>query len=187
MSTPAEVATSAQALVAALASACIDPSDAVRLLSDLSTFTSDDATSGSVIGMAVGSMQVAMTKLLRRSAVISLARASSSYQPASYDDARTLRLAICEILDAEITTAGDAGEDATYSALRALRQAVVDDLTTRGASLSPMKTFNEAAPVPALVLAQKYYQDLEREDGLVVQANPVHPLFMPTSFRALSR
>ena len=42
------------------------------------------------------------------------------------------------------------------------------------------------AGLPSLVLAHRLYQDAERADELVSAANPRHPAFMPTGFRALS-
>lgn len=93
-------------------------------------------------------MRDAMAAACRRVALVSLARASASYQPSSYDDAAALRVSVGAALDTEITEAGDAGEDASYLALKALRSAVVRYLTVRGASLPSVVTVVLGAPMP---------------------------------------
>ena len=178
--------TALQALAAALVDSCADPADSVRLAQELAIFAPAAAVPGSLVGQAMGAMQSAVGDACRRAAVVALARASVSYQPASYDDAVRVRQLVCDALDAEITIAGDQGEDKSYNALRALRRAVVEDFEARGANLAPIKDFSIAAPLPALVVANRLYGDAARADELVTQANPVHPLFMPTRFKALA-
>ncbi|MGI4938270.1 MAG: hypothetical protein ACRYF5_16255 [Janthinobacterium lividum] len=63
-------------------------------------------------------VQSATGDLFRRAAVVALARASSSYQPSSADDAAAVSSMVCGMLDAEITLAGDQGADSTFLALR---------------------------------------------------------------------
>jgi prophage DNA circulation protein len=184
--TPADFVASAQALAAAVLAATVDPADGIRLLSELANFTSDQPTASDAIGLAMFDMQDAAGDLFRRAAVVALARASAAYQPSSYDDAANVRTAVTALLDAEITIAGDQGEDASYNALRSLRTAVIEDLTTRGGSLAPISSFSLRAPLPALMLANVLYRDPARSDELVTQVDPIHPAFMPTQFRALS-
>lgn len=186
MSTTSDLADAAQSLAASLLSACGTPADAIRLLTELANFHPNTVTGSDVIGVAAGDMQSASGDLFRRAAVVALAQASANYQPSSYNDAARVRDLVVALLDAEITVAGDQGEDNTFTALRALRVAVVEDLTSRGASLAPIITFTNAAPLPAPVLATKFYRDPSRADQLVAQANPVSPLFMPVSFQALA-
>ena len=118
---------------------------------------------------------------------MALCRASTSYQPSSFDDAAALRTQITDLLDAEILIAGDQGADATFDALRNLRTAVVRDLTARGANLAQLAEITSPTTMPATVIAQRVYRDSERADELVIQADPRHPAFMPVSFRALSK
>lgn len=178
-STPAQLATDVHALVAAVQASAADPADAVRLMAALQAFTPMTLAAGSAIGAPIGD-------LVRRAAVVAMARASTTYQPFSYDDANAVRGRVCDALDAEIQVAGDQGADATFSALRALRVAVVQDLTARGATLAPIVTITAAEALPAVVLAQRLYRDAGRGDQLVTEADPINPLFMPTSFQALA-
>lgn len=184
---PADYAASAQAVADAVRAACIDPADAVRLLLELAKPLVDDPTfATSPVGAACADIQARCNDLFRRAAAVALARASADYQPSSYDDAVNVRDQVTALLDDESLIAGDNFEDETYSALRALRLAVVRDLTDRGASLATMADFSFASPRPALVLANAIYRDSTRADGLIGQVDPVHPAFMPTQFRALS-
>ncbi|MEQ0775893.1 DNA circularization N-terminal domain-containing protein [Paraburkholderia tropica] len=174
------------AVVEAVAATATDPADAVRILSTLADFTPDDATTSSVIGDGMATMQTAVGALVRRAVLAQLGVAASTYQPSSADDAATVRDAVVELLDDEITIAGDAGDDSSYSALRALRTAVIDDLNSRGASLPSMTTFKFASALPSLVLANRMYADPSRSDEIITEADPIHPAFMPSSFSALA-
>lgn len=182
-----DMATAAQALAAAVAAAAQNPADAIRLLSAMITTDSLPPAAADPIGLAVTDTAAACADLFRRTAVIALARAATTYQPASYDDALTIRDRVAALLEAEITIAGDAGEDDAYNALRSLRIAVIADLNARGADLAPIADFAPGQPRPSLALAVSLYRDAGRADELTLQANPVHPAFMPPAFKALAR
>lgn len=177
----------AQALASALLGATTDPGDSIRVLASLSNFHLNQATPSSNVGTSMATMQDACGNLFRRAAVVCVARSAAKYQPASYDDAVAIRTKVTDLLEAEIAIAGDSGEDATYTALRAVRAAVVQDMNARGANLTALITVVSPRPVPSLVLAQRLYRDASRADELVTEASPVHPCFMPVSFKALAR
>lgn len=179
------VCAAAQALTEALRNACADPADAVRLLSDLAVWNLTVTPSTAPIGAAIATLQTAMGQIFRRAALVSLANACATYQPASWNDAISLRSTVATLFDVEIIASADAGQDATYQALRALRTSVIIDLTTRGAQLAKMVTVTTPAPDSALSLAYRLYGDASRADQLIAEADPVHPSFMPTSFQAL--
>ncbi len=186
MSAPSDVATAAQALTAAILAAANDPRNAIAKLALLAQFTPDAPMSASVVGVSMAQMQDASGDLFRRAAVVAMARASMAYQPVSSDDAASIRNIVCSALDAEITVAADQGEDASFGALRSLRAAVVEDLNMRGANLPPIAEIAVGQSLPATVLAQRLYRDPGRTDELVMEGAPVHPAFMPTTFKALS-
>ncbi|WP_434715513.1 DNA circularization protein [Paraburkholderia sp. A3RO-2L] len=177
---------SVQGVTSAVLAATNDPNDSIRLLSTLSTFVPDAGTTTSVIGTAMGDMQSACGDLFRRTSIGAVAQASSTYQPTSSDDAARVRDLVTGLIDAEMTIAGDQGEDETYEALSTLRAAVVADLNKRGAGLSSIKAFELPAPMSSLALATRLYRDPTRADELVAQAHPAHPAFMPTTFKALA-
>ncbi|AIO23675.1 DNA circularization protein [Burkholderia cepacia] len=182
----ASFSAAAVSFVQAVAASASDPADAIRMLASMATYSPAGITSSSAIGSAMAVMQTACGALFRRAVLAQLAKTVTAYQPASQQDAQALTASVTAMLDAEIEIAGDAGDDSSYAALRALRQAVVADLQARSAGIAPATTFNFAAPLPALVLANRIYRDSTRSDGLVQQADAVHPAFLPTSFQALA-
>lgn len=168
------------AMVQALADACEDPADAIRLLEQLIAFAPLEQEAGTPAGAAICGM-------LRRAGAGALTRAVAAYQPASADDAAARIAEIGSVLGDLATVAADAGDDESYNALRAARGAVVEDLRTRGATLAQIAPLRSARPLPALVLAQRAYRDPSRADQLVTQApNCPSPLFMPATFDALA-
>lgn len=175
-----------QAFLAVAVATANDPADAVRLAGTLAQYQPVVTTNPSVVGQAMATMQTAMGALLRRCALAQLATTLTTYQPSSQGDANTILQQAVSLIDAEITVAGDAGDDETYQALRSLAQAVVADLTTRGANVAPISSFTFSASLPALALANRIYRDASRADGLVQQVNPIHPAFLPTTFQALA-
>lgn len=171
----------AQGVVDAILDAASTPGDALRGLATLAGFIPAQVAVGDELVV-----QGACADLFRRLSLSSMAQASASYQPQSSGDAAAVRGQVLDVLDREVTVAGDQFEDDVYTALRALRAQVVQDLNTRGAQLPTLVTVSFAAPLPALALAQRLYRDPARADELVSRADPVHPAFMPRSFSALN-
>jgi prophage DNA circulation protein len=186
MSQASDLAAAAQALAAALLASAVDPADGVRLLSNLADFNPNSVTSSSVVGTSMATMQDACGDVFRRAAVVALCRAAANYQPSSTVDAVNLRNTVTQLLDAEILIAGNQGEDNTFTALRSLRAAVVQDLQERAAGLPGTITVTIPSSLPAPVLALRLYQDPTRAAELVTESDAPHPAFLPPGFTALS-
>jgi prophage DNA circulation protein len=178
--------TAIQGVLTALVNAAPDPADAVTALTALAAFSPAAVTTPGQIGEAMGTMQVALSALVRRYSLAQLAVTLTTYQPSSQEDAQTVIASASALFDSEITIAGDAGDDDSYVALRMLRQSMFADMNSRAANLATIATFTFQASLPSLVLANRIYRDPTREPGLVQQVNPIHPAFMPTSFQALA-
>jgi prophage DNA circulation protein len=183
---PASFGATAQSLAAAVRASVSDPRTAINMLAALAVFPSDAAVLVSPIGSAQSSIKNASADMFRRAAVAEMAAASAAYYPASADDAAAVRTQVCGAIEAELTIAADQGEDDVYLSLRQLYAAVAKDLADKGSGLPEVVTITSAAPQPSLVLAQRLYQDVTREGELVLEADPIHPAFMPTSFKGLS-
>lgn len=176
-----DVATGAQAIAQAMQAANPDPGAQVQALLALANFPA--VSQPSAEQTAVNAIT---TALCRRMALAAAAQSSASYVPTSQQDAANMRDQITTAIEVEMLIAGDAGDDASYFALRDLAAAVAADMAARGASLPRSVTVTFSGPLPSLVLAQRLYQDASREGELVQEANPTSPLFMPQSFQALS-
>lgn len=173
-----DVAAGIVAVVQALADACADPADAIRLLEVMALFEPDGMT---------GDVQSAIAGMYRRAAAAALVTAVGAYQPTSADDADTLMSRVAMLLGDLAETAADAGDDQSFTALRSARGAIVTDLRARGGSLAGTTTYRFARALPSLMLAQRLYRDATRADQLVRQAPACrHPLFMPPIFDALA-
>ncbi|MBR8435199.1 DNA circularization N-terminal domain-containing protein [Burkholderia cenocepacia] len=182
----AEFGKAAQSFVTAVLATASDPADGIRSLMNLAGYAPTSAFGTSPIGSAMRTMQVSTAALLRRSALAGVATAVASWQPTSFDDAQKMMVAVTTQLDSEIEIAADAGDDESYTALRQMRNGVVQDLQSRGGGLAALSAFEFNGNLPALVLAHRIYGDAARGDQLVRQVQPVNPLFMPSSFDALS-
>jgi len=113
-----------------------------------------------------------------------MAVAASDAEPASTDEANAVKDRVCAQLDAAIVRAGDLGDDDSYNALLSVRQAFVSAMAQKGTGLTDMMQVNAPASLPALVLANRLYQDAGRSDELIQETRVPHPAFMPLSFRA---
>lgn len=177
----------AAALAAALDKSTTNPADAIRLLLPLAGYLPAKLPGAGPLWTVAQTLANAFASNLRAAACAALGRAVTRYQPVSYQDAQSLRLLVCNALEAEAIRAADAGLDGTYEALRNLRWAVALDLAVRGASLAALVEVETAVSMPSLAETWTLYQDTSREPQLVASAAPAHPLFMPLEFPALSR
>lgn len=165
--------------VTSIAAAAADPAGRLQQLQAVFDFDPADA-------VAVYDSGAAIRDVYRTAAAIALAAASAGYQPASYDDAAATRAAVTGRLGAQALAVADAGHDDLYSALTALRAAVVRDFQARGDDLQPLIRVDLPAALPSLRIAMKLYGDASRTAELEIEADPVHPLFMPAAFNALA-
>lgn len=187
MSTPAELATGLQRLVATLRTVAADPAAQIPLLAPLARFQPAESLGGGAVGAAMAVMQEAVGTVCRRAAVIALARAAAAATVPSYDEAVALRDHVCGLLEEEALAAGDLGDDASYAALRALRTALEDEMNRRAANLAALREVRGPGVLPALVHAYRLYGDLDRAEQLAGYAGAEDLNFMPSHFQALGR
>jgi prophage DNA circulation protein len=79
-----------------------------------------------------------------------------------------------------------AGHDAPFAAWQALASVVLQDLTLRAQQLPQLIGYARPRPSAALALAYRLYQDATRASELVALNDAPHPLFMPTTGKALA-
>jgi prophage DNA circulation protein len=176
-----------QALMTALVAGIADPGNAISLLGPLVRYTPPAFNGSGAIGTGKAVAQDATAALLRRAALAAIGQVVATYVPQSYDQAIATMNTVTGFLDAEILVAGDTGDDDSYNALIDLRGAVVGALTATGATLPSLEVFTFKASLPALVMANRLYQDATRSDELIQQANPIHPAFMPSVVAVLAK
>lgn len=186
LTTAADFAIAVQGLVGTALAATGSPRDGVRAMASVAAFAPAHVTTSSAIGKARATAQSATADLTRRAAASQAAKAAAAWDPPSFDAAVEVRSQIVALLDIEIEAAGDQEEDEAFLDLKALRAAVVTDLTARAANLARMVEIRTPAPVPALALAYRLYEDIGRAEELTLAAGSPHPAFLATEFMALS-
>lgn len=83
-----------------------------------------------------------------------------------------------QVLD-QIDDAEKMATDAQFDALRDVRAALVEDIRARGAGLPNVRDVTPNTTQPALVLAQRLYQDAARAEDIVTRNAVAHPGFVP--------
>lgn len=172
----------------ALVNCSARPLDTINAMIILSGFTAPPLNLGSdTVGSEIASLAARTAVLIRVAAIINMGAASALYQPTSQTDAVTIRNQMAKIMDNEAYVVAGFFDDADYSAINAVRVAMVLDLNTRGSVLEPETTYSFNSNLPALVVAYQLYQDTTREADLVARNNPINPALMPLSVQALGQ
>ena len=117
----------------------------------------------------------ALNTLMRQTAVVEAARASSIIEYTSYDEAAEVRDRLMDAIDAELSSASDE----VFAGLLDVRSAVLADIDTRGADLSRIARIAQPRTEPALVVAHRLYGDATRAEEIVARNGIAHPLFVP--------
>lgn len=182
---------------AALAAAATGLINQVRLLATtpaaalqaLRPFTEFGSTLAAVLGDTPArgrqrANQAAYLALVRRAAAAECVAVVTEIEFESYDAAVAVREDIAARIDDLALEAADAGEDEAFAALTVLRQALIRDVTARGASRARLFQYTPSASEPALVIAHRLYGDAGRDEELVARNRIAHPGFVPAA-RAL--
>jgi prophage DNA circulation protein len=183
---PANVSAAAVAISGAVLASANDPGDQIDLLMPMAQYFVTATTVGGNLGAGIAAIEAAAAALARVCALAQLGIAVSNYAMTSYDEAVALQQEVVALYDAELQAASDDQRDATFTALYDLRAAVNDYFTALAATLPATEQITLQGSLPALVIAQRLYNDATRTPELIARANPPHPAFMPTTFTALS-
>jgi prophage DNA circulation protein len=175
-------ADNAQSVVTAINDGVPSLSDLIRLWETLASFSDTTYRPDTSDSEIAATAQYYFITL----AAGAMANAAAQYTPSSYDAAMDVLSRVVTVIDTVTVTIADAGYDDVYNEMQVLREAVVTTLQSAGADLAPIKIVSFNTALPALYLANRLYQDAGRAEALVKMANPVHPAFMPTTFKALS-
>lgn len=116
---------------------------------------------------------------VRRVGIAEAARLAPQIDFESRADAAAVRRKLVDVLAAEIDRAGDAGDDAGWTALSELLATTTRVLRDRGATLARVRRIELEASQPALVLAHDLYADAGREAEIVARNGIRHPGFVP--------
>lgn len=175
-------AANVQALFIVILDSAAGGADLINSLENLAGFTDSTYRQDTHDSAVARDAQVFINALTASA----MAYAASQYTPANYDEASNLTRRVSDVMDAAILSVADAGYDDLYAEMMTLRTNFVTTMAANGASLASVQTVTFNRPLPALTIANRLYQDAERSESLVKMADPIHPAFMPTSFKALT-
>lgn len=105
--------------------------------------------------------------------------------PTSRDETEKLTQRVALQLDGALVVVADRADDEMYNALLTVRTAFISTMMARSSQLSDLMQTNMAQPLPALTLANRFYQDASRADELIQVARVPHPAFMPLTMKVL--
>jgi Mu-like prophage DNA circulation protein len=123
--------------------------------------------------------QDVMIATVRAIALSQIAVAVSNYEFPSKQDAVKQRDAAVELFDQEILSAGDTGKDEIFRGLIDLQSAMIAEVNKRSIALPNLRIIRNGDDVPALYLANKLYDDADRDQEIVDRNHVRNPLFVP--------
>jgi len=124
---------------------------------------------------AIAANRAALQALMVNQSLIEAVRASASMTWATQQAAYTFCDDLAGRLDGAIAASSSRS---MRMSLRALRNALVTDIYTRAANLAALQSWTNPGEVPALVLANRIYDDPTMAADIAAR-NAVSPLFVP--------
>jgi hypothetical protein len=134
----------------------------------------------------VGKAAIAVKNFAVRMSLVEQARILAATDFVSRQDIDAYFVRINASFETAENVAADLLDNVSYTLLIALHAAVSDDLANRSRPLPRMVRYTFPTNLPSLVLAQRLYYDPSRNDELIAENKPIHPLFMPPTGVALS-
>lgn len=119
--------------------------------------------------------QAAIVNLVKRSAIVEMARLSKDLPFESLNEAVAVRDEIADLLEIEALTTTD---DSVFTSLMDLRAGVVQDITARSANFARLETKAPAQISNSLVTAYELYGDATREREIVERNDVIMPGFL---------
>jgi len=136
----------------------------------------------------------ALHRLIQQAAITEASRLVTQINFASSDDALAMRDTLLNAIDAQVEepavqSSSIVVSDAVYDSLQQLRATLTNYIYTEAAKLPRVSYFNTLETLPALVLAQRIYGDVDKADEIVSRNNIRHPGFVlgGQSLEVLSR
>lgn len=120
--------------------------------------------------------QRAIQRLVQQTAAVEATRAVAQSEFTTVDDAVAVAAELEEKLD---TLSTDGVSDEVYIAFTDLRAALRRHMESSAINLPRLARFTPPMTLPALVIAQRLYQDPTREQEIVDRNSIVHPGFVP--------
>ena len=159
--------------------ALVAPADASGGLVGMVSFGATATPQPMAASPAAIAAQAAVISLVQGAALQAALTVFAQTDFQSVNQAAAAQSAVQPLLDNQVATAANSGNYDLFRAWRAISAQVNADFTNRAKNLPSLATYTTPFSVPALVLAQRLYQDGTQADGLVALNAVAHPIFMP--------
>jgi prophage DNA circulation protein len=149
--------------------------DAVRAYLILARLTARRFTGRSSQSRVAATGALAITQLVRETAVAEAARAAAVTTFASYEEAVALREEVLEVIEEVAIDASDASQDQ----LSEVRRILIAAVPPSAVDLPHLDIWTPPATLPALVIAYRIYRDRERAAEITARNDVEDPLLVP--------
>ncbi len=173
---PANLASSLVAVIQSFSGISVD----FRAISDsaASVAWASQIPAAGIGGAQILANRAALANLMATQGLIEAVRAATTATYDSQDAALAIRDDLADRLDSAITATASRPLRAL---LDRMRVALVADINTRAAALDSLATFTPAQVLPALVLAQRLYDDPTMAADICARNAVAHPGFVPAA------
>lgn len=175
-----DAVTAIKSVITALVEATGSDTEKIRVMADIAS-TKDDTH---YEGKMANAISAAVQAYIRTLAAGAMLWRLMQYTPRSHDEGQQMMRNARRVTETVLVLLADLADDDSHEVLNAQFTQFVSHWRENYLSLSVWMTVTSHSPQPSLSLANLLYQDASREDELVQEASPVHPAFMPVSFRA---
>lgn len=117
----------------------------------------------------------AFVQMIQLAAINTTGYITSQIEYDSVDEAFAIRDQVFTALEAVML--GDLDDD-IFNALTDLRTSIQEDIDARAATLARVVDYNSAQPLPALVIANQLYGDIDQEADIIARNKVRHPGFV---------
>ena len=164
----------------------LSPEDGAQAMLALCNFTSQPPGALNAPSDVMDAMnEFVFAGTVRRLALIQYAQVLCTYTFRTRAQAIQLRANLVEMFYQELVNLGT--DDGTASAMITARDTAVQYITKTMASLASVVQIAAPRPFPALYWAYRLYSDPTRADELADRNEAADPLFIPSTFEALSK
>lgn len=175
-----DTVTAVQGIITAIVDASGSDEEKIRIASEMAATTDVSYHTGTT-NSAIAATTEALIRAVAAGALLMLLM---RYTPREVEEAQSLMDRAVSVVTEVMTLLASRGDDAPYNALDTQYTAFVESWRDTYLSSTDYVQVTSRSPLPSLLLAQRLYQDASRAGVLVRAASPVHPAFMPVSFKA---
>lgn len=178
--TVADTVNAVQNIITAIVDASGSDEEKIRITTEMAATTDKSYHTGAT-NAGIAATTEAYIRAVTAGALLMLLM---KYTPRDVEEAQSMMDRTAGVVTEVMNLLASRKDDESYNALDAQYTAFVERWRDAYLSSPDYVQVTTRSPLPSLLLAQRLYQDASRSGVLVRAASPVHPAFMPVSFKA---